>query len=355
MTDLATLLPGVKQGEPLSKYMQSKVGGPAEYMFTAKTTPDLIKAIRTARELKMEVTILGWGSNCLISDRGLEGLVILNRTAGMQIMDPVEGNTAIEVTETAEETMARLDQLDTTNYYDFKDLDYDESNLPSTEVYVESGVSLPLAILKTIKADLTGLQWYAGIPGTIGGAIYNNIHGGTHFFDEVVVSAEVLDYETLEVKTLTKEELGFDYDYSDLQKTKDYILSARLNLYHGDSEKALYVMQEWRKRKKLQPWISPGCVWKNLTEEQKIVLKLESGSMGYVIDKVLGLKGERSGDAIIAATHAAFIENTGKAKASDYLFLMKKIYYAAKEKLGVEIKPEIFLLGFDKSEITEFI
>ncbi len=350
------IFPTAKPNEPLSKHTTIKVGGPADIYFEAKSKDEFVSAIKFAHKNNIPITILGWGSNVIISDKGIRGLVVVNRSSEISILDKEEAKfDPIETTEVTEETLARLDQLQPEIYGKFDDLDYDETNLPTSTIYMDAGVSLPLAILKTIKADLTGMQWFAGIPGTIGGAIYNNIHGGTHFFFEIVESVEVLDKKTFETRTMNLKDLEGGYDKSIFHETNDYILSANLKLYNGDSEKALKVMQEWRRRKKIQPQISAGCTWQNLSEEQKAKLNLPSSSIGYLIEHVLKLKGEKKGNATISDKHAAFIENLGGATAEDILFLMKKIYHKAEDELGIELKPEIFLLGFEKEEIKEFL
>lgn len=344
----------IQQNTLLSKYTQLKIGGPAEYFFIAKSKNELIEAIEWGRSKEIEVTIIGWGSNILVSDKGIKGLTIINKSSEIKILDDINPSSSVRIVEGEESDIARLDQIESSKYGDFSDLDYDESNLPSTKVYMDSGVSLPLAIYKTIKAGLTGLQWFAGIPGTIGGSVYNNIHGGTHFLFEFISEVEVLDKQTLETKILKVADLEGGYDKSIFHQTNDYIISATFNLFHGDSEKAMNVMQEWRMRKKIQPQISAGCMWKNISKEQMEKLNLPTSSVGYIVDKILNLKGEKQGGAIISDAHAAFIENTNNAKASDVLYLMKKIHNEAKEKLSLNLSPEIFLLGFDNEEIKEF-
>ena len=346
---------GIKKDQSLARYTTLKVGGKADLLYIAKDKKKLEEIIRLATQSEIPITILGWGSNVLISDRGIRGLVIINRINKIKILDDEEGGKDIELIEKEEETLARLDQIQSEIYGNFTDLDYNESHLPTSLVYVESGASLPLTIYKTIKADLTGLQWFAGIPGTIGGAIYNNIHGGTHFFEEIIDSVEILDRKSLKTKILTKDKLQAGYDQTIFHKTKDFILSAKLRLYHGDSEKAMYVFKEWKKRKSFQPQNSPGCVWQNLSQKEKEQLNLPTSSVGYIIDKILNLKGTSRNGALISPKHAAFIENTGSAKASDILYLMKLIYNQAKKRLGISLKPEIFLLGFKKEEIKEFL
>jgi len=349
-------LPEIKQNEPLAKHTTIKIGGPAEFYYEAKKKEDFVKAIQLAHQNNITVTILGWGSNVLVSDKGIKGLVVVNKANNLIIFDEDEGKQPIEIIEKEEKSMARLDQIDKAKYGDFSRLDYDESNLPISKVYMDAGVSLQLAIFKTIEADLTGLQWFAGIPGTIGGAVYNNIHGGTHFISEVIENVEILDKKTLKKKILKKKDLETNYDYSTFQKTNDYILGVTFNLYHGDSERAMFVYKEWRRQKSLiQPSNSAGCIWKNLSEKEKRKLNLQTSSMGYVIEHILKLKGMKSGDARISDKHAAFIVNDGKARAVDVLALMKKIYYTTKQKLRIKPKPEIFLLGFDNDEIKEFL
>jgi UDP-N-acetylmuramate dehydrogenase len=155
----------------------------------------------------------------------------------------------------------------------------------------------------------------------------------------------VLDPITLKKKVLAGGECNFKYDYSRFHKTKEIILSAELNLYKGDSKRAKDVFVEWTRRKKVQPQISAGCVFQNISRSDMLRLKLESSSWGYIIDKILDLKGRQIGGAKISAKHAAFIENAGNASAQDVLDLMDLIRKTAKDKLGIEPVPEIFVIG----------
>ena len=341
----------IKQNILLSSYTTLNIGGSAEYLYIAKTKEALINAIKLAHSKNIPITILGWGSNVLISDKGIKGLVIINKSNKIVIYDDEEGIKPIEVIEHEEEILARLDQLQPEIYSDFPSLDYDETNLPTSIVTMDSGVNLPLAIIKTIKADLTGMQWFAGIPGTIGGAVFNNIHGGTHFFSEILEEVEVLDKKSLTLKVISKKQLEVDYDKSIFQKSGDYILSVKLKLYHGDSEKAFETMNQWRKDKSYQPQNSPGSIWQNLTETEKKKLKLKAGGMGYIIDKILKLKGFEVKDAQISNKHAGFIVNNGKAKAEDVLKIIRKVNLTMDKRFGFHPKLEIFLLGFSKTEI----
>lgn len=331
-----------KLNEILAPYTTYKIGGPADIFVTAKTRNELVELIRLASTNSTPYTVIGWGSNILIKDKGIRGLVIKNEINNVEILQnegeakKLENNNQVE---------PRLDEVDTTNFYTFEDLDYEETDKPTIQVRVESGAYLPSTIMNLIRNGITGLQWFGGIPGTFGGAVYNNIHGGSHFLSEFIDSVEALDPESLEVINYSREECHFGYDYSRFHDSSEIILSVVLNLHKGDADKAKNVYIEWTRRKKVQPQKSAGCVWQNITEEQRTELGIESSSWGYIIDKVLQLKGKRIGNAVISPKHAAFIENLGGAKAQDVIDLMELIKSEAKSKLKIEPKPEIFIIG----------
>ncbi|MFC1780410.1 UDP-N-acetylmuramate dehydrogenase [Patescibacteria group bacterium] len=338
-----------KLNEPLANHTTLKIGGPADILYEAHDTKNLVNAVKLAKLQDIPVTVLGRGSNVLVSDKGIKGLVIKNFSKNIKISGekPVSENN-VEVTSRWES-----DSKEGSFKYEFKDLDYDESHEPRIEVEMDSGVDLPFIIKYTLNKGITGLQWYAGIPGTIGGAVFNNIHGGTHFISEVLKSVKILD-KNLEIVDLSSKELGVDYDKSRFHNSDEIILQATLNLYKGDTEKARFTATEWAKRKKLQPRNSPGCCFANITQEQKEKLKHPTTSIGYIVEHILGMSDYRVGDAKVSEKHHNFIVNEGSATAKDYLAVMKEIYNRTKEKLGIEIVPEIILLGFKPEEIKEF-
>lgn len=339
-----------KQNEPLSKHTNLKIGGPADIYYESPDTNDFVRVIKLAKHYEIPVTVIGLGSNILVSDDGIRGLVIRNLSKTIKISgkQPVHEDR-VEVTPRWESDSSS----GTFRGIEFKDLDYDESDKPRVEVIMDSGVDLPFAIKYLIEQGLTGLQWYAGIPGTIGGAIFNNIHGGTHFISEVLSGVKILDKDT-EIKDLSIEELGVDYDKSRFHNSGEIILQGVFSLYKGDTERAKHTVAEWSKRKKIQPRNSPGCAFANITQEQKERLGHPTTSAGYIIEHVLKMTGYRVGDAAISPKHHNFIVNEGNAKASDYLSIMKEITKQTKETLGIRLVPEIILLGFKKSEIEEF-
>jgi UDP-N-acetylmuramate dehydrogenase len=180
-----------KRNEPLVPYTTLGIGGPADLFFEAGSASEIVQAVTAARELGVPVTMLGGGSNVLVSDAGIRGLVIHNRAKKFRVLsDTLEG-----VTETGKNDVRHRWQPDTnkgTFKYDFKDLDYDESGYARVDVAMESGTDLLFAANQLMNRGITGLQWYAGIPGTVGGAVFNNIHGGSHFIHEVLRSVKIL-------------------------------------------------------------------------------------------------------------------------------------------------------------------
>lgn len=339
------------QDTPLAKYTTLKIGGNADLFTNVTSNDNLIYAVQKAQEYQIPYTILGWGSNILISDKGIRGLVIKNSSKEIVIED--SSHTITSETIKVEEPEARLQTVDSENYYSFEDLDYDESKFPLVRVKVDSGVYLPYLINILIEKGITGLQWFAGIPGTVGGAVFNNIHGGSHFFSEYVESVSVLTQEG-EIKEQFKEQLDFGYDYSVFHTNKDTIISVNLLLRLGEKNRARATSIAWATRKRLQPSNSAGCSFQNLDKESQLSLNLESNSWGYIIDKILKLKGYQVGKAKISEKHAAFIETQPGATAADVLAIFEKIHTESKKALGITPKAEIFFLGFSNSEVEKY-
>jgi UDP-N-acetylmuramate dehydrogenase len=270
-------------------------------------------------------------------------MVIINKINHIKIGDDIDLDENSKV-----KPLARLNQIETEKYYSFDKHDYDESDKPKINLNIGSGSYLPLLINQTIDNGATGLQWFAGIPGTLGGAVYNNIHGGSHYISEFVESVTCMN-NLGEIKNLNKEQCGFDYDYSIFHKTNDIILEIELSLFKGDQAKAREVAIHWAQDKKnTQPYNSAGCCFQNLNPELTHKLNLPTGSWGYIIEHVLNLKGKRIGGAMISNKHAAFIENVERASAKDVLALINLIYSESIKKLNTKPILEIFLLGFSK-------
>lgn len=344
--------------EILAPYTTWKIGGEADVFINLRDPKVLPEILKLAKECNVPITFLGGGSNVLISDSGIRGLVIRNAYSGITIADQLEKIDAKALSEAeinTPEPEARLLQANPQEYYDFAKLNYDESDAEKVKVVLNSGTFLSYAINYLISQGITGLQWYAGIPGTIGGAIYNTIHGGSHFISEYLEAVEIID-EQGNFKTLTKAEIGIAYDHSKLQEMSCFICRGFFNFPKGDALRAQKTAIAWAMAKKAkQPYNSAGCCFKNITEEERQELNLISNSWGYIIDQELKLKGYSVGGAAISDQHAAFIVNNGNATASDVISILNRIYDSSKEKLqGLTPKAEIFFLGFQESEISKF-
>ena len=332
------------ENETLAPYTTLRIGGRSDYFFVAKTETELVAAVKEARRRKLPVTILGWGSNVLIGDKGIRGLVIKNETSemkihsgGVKLFHPPGVNVNVKA-------RWQSDKKKGTFKYEFTDLDYDENGARGVKVTLSSGLALPNAINELLDKGITGLQWFARIPGTIGGAVHNNIHGGTHFFSEFVDRVKVLTREG-EIKSLPAKALGLVYDKSRFHDSGEIILSVRLNLFRGDRGRARAAAFEWAKRKSIQPSRSLGCTFKNISNEDKERLALATTSVGYIIEHILKMGGYKVGGAKVSTAHHNFIVNAGGAKAKDYAGWVELIKQRTKEKLGINLVPEIIYLG----------
>lgn len=327
---------------PLKDFTTWKIGGPADFLVRIDNEEDLINIFQYCIKKGIHPTVLGKGSNVLISDNGIRGLVIINDYKNIEIgekflIDNINKEELID---------ARVDE---------NEFNYLENPTEKIKVILSSGTLLSYSINYLIEKGITGLQWFAGIPGTIGGALFNNIHGSIHYFSEFIDSAKVID-EKGNIITLTKEQMDFGYDQSIFQKNKYIILEITLILNIGDKERALKTAISWSKKKlDQQVYNSAGCCFKNITDTEKQKFDIPSNSWGYIIDNILKLKGTQIGGAQISTKHAAFIENVSGASASDVLKLLDLIYEKAESTLHIKPKTEIFFLGFNSETIQKYI
>ena len=315
----------------LTPYTTMGVGGTASFLVETNNSEELEQVLTLADENKTPWLLLGKGSNVVISDKGFNGLVIINKTDSWKIITEEKCRYSSN-----QKITSRLDNPVSDNKEDQKSLEI-------VIVRVDSGSSVTSLTQKLYKEGISGLEWFAGIPATVGGAIYMNMHGGNYYFGDLLYRAKIISNK--ESKIVDNAYFKFDYDYSILQNTKEIILWADICLSMGDVVSAKETSMEWSKKKSIQPQRSAGCVFKNLSKEEKEKLNLPSQSIGYLIDKVLGLKEYKIGGAKISAKHAAFIENTGNATAKDIFLLVKMIKKTAKEKLNLDLHLEIEFIG----------
>lgn len=240
----------------------------------------------------MQVTVIGNGSNVLVVDKGIRGIVV---------------------------------------HLNFNDIIKEDDET----LNVGSGVLLPKLARVALENELTGIEFASGIPGSFGGAIYMNsgAYGGQ--IGDKIISTTYID-ENLEIKTITKEEQEFSYRKSIFQKNNWIILNAKIKLEKGNKEEIKRKMEEYSKsRKEKQPL--------NMPNAGSIFKRGEGFITAELIDKC-GLKGYRIGDAEVSTLHAGFIVNKGNATAKDILKLIKYIQEKVKEKFNVDIEPEIRIL-----------
>ena len=291
------------------------------------------------------ITILGNGSNVLISDSGIRGIVIKNTSSNIKILPisptPQRTNTS------AHHLSTRHAEYHPKQYLSLKNKDYDESSYPRVLVQLDAGTPLPCAIDYLIKKGITGLQWFAYIPSQIGGAIWYNIHGGNHHISEYIYKITLYNQRTQKLETIPAPKIKWNYDTSPFQsKPHLVILSVTLKLYKGNTTKAKNIIKEWITQKsKVQPTNSAGSAFKNLPEKITTPIWGQHKPTGWIIDQQLKLKGKQIGGAKISKKHANFIVNTGNATAKDYLKLAKRVQQQFKKHWNINLPLEIKLLG----------
>ena len=293
----------LSRGEPLSPYTTFRIGGPADLFYSTRTADDLATAVLAAREFGVPWFVLGLGANILVGDRGFRGIVIRNHA----------------------------------NHFRFS---------ATGELWVESGAVVGELIPEAVERGWSGLEHYVGIPSTVGGAVWQNLHflepeperKRTMFIADVFKSCDLLT-EEVDRRTVGADYMQFGYDTSILHHRRDVALAVTFQLERGDTAAMHRIMQEnlsWRGAR--HPWLqfhpSAGSIFK----------KIEGMGAGRLIDQC-GLKGFRYGDAQISHIHANIMVNLGKATARDVRELIGIAQDAVEKKFGVRLEPEIGFIG----------
>jgi UDP-N-acetylmuramate dehydrogenase len=315
---------------PLAKYTTLGVGGPADLLVVAGTTQQLLTVITIVRPAGCPFKVIGKGSNLVFSDNGYRGIIIVNQAQEWQILPAPASPRNLRQTDNRYGTTAGIPQEDTTIVPE------------GVLVQVASGNRITPLIKELFKAGITGLEWFTGIPATVGGAVYMNIHGADHFFGDCIETVKLISGDS--VKEVGSDYFKFAYDWSILHETQEIVLEVVLRLKRGDVARAKRLSHDWARYKANQPQRSAGCIFQNLTLEEKEKVGIPTPSVGYLIDKVLGLKGSRKGNAVVSSKHAAFIENLGGASAEDVLYLINLIQQRARQQLGLELKSEVEII-----------
>ncbi len=315
----ANLGEAVTAGEPLSRHTNFKIGGPAQYFFTARTVEELTRAVQVADELKLPVTLLGGGSNVLVADAGVNGLVIA----------------------------VKCNQL----------------SISGRQVTAEAGVALGFLVQQTLAAGLTGLEPLVAVPGTVGGAVYGNAglpQVARGFIGDWV--GEVVVCRGDKLLHLPKADCAFSYRESLFKHNRDCILSATFELAAGDKHQSQELIKKYVGARKGQPYHMPssGCVFTNVpitnpdevrqkfAGEPKLPEFLERGQLpsSWLIDTQLRLKGKTIGQVQVSTDHANYLINLGGATAEQVVMLISFIKQQARDKLGLQLQEEVRYLGF---------
>lgn len=282
----------IKVNESMKKHTSFKVGGNAKYFITATQVEDIKSVLKLAKEENIKLFILGNGSNVLFKEEEYNGIVLQIKLDDMQI--------------------------------------------ENDRLIIEAGVKNAIIARKLLEKELSGFEFAAGIPGTIGGAIRMNAGAYCGEMKDIVTSVTYLDYETLRIKEITNEECNFSYRHSTFCENKNVIISTTLKLQKNNKAEIETKMDEYmQSRKEKQPleYPSAGSTFKR--GKDFITAKL--------IDEC-GLKGYQIGGAQISEKHAGFIINKDNATATDIIRLIEYVKKTVYEKTGNIIELEIEII-----------
>ena len=296
--------------EPLRHHTTFRIGGPADFYFAAQSADEMVTALRAGHETGLPGFLLGGGSNLLVSDEGFRGLVIRNAAETLQF----EG----------------------------------------TAVHAECGADFTDTILRCRDHGLAGLEFAAGIPGSVGGALYGNAGCYGEDIGSFTVECTLASMDGARVETLPAAWFEFGYRDSRLKREPHVLLSCLLNLRRGDpveSQRIIDEKLEVRRVKHPQWRIEPtaGSYFKNLPPDWQMPgAKLSPGTRRVAAGQLLDecdCRGLRIGDAMVFAKHANIIVNAGHATAREVLELAAEMKRRVREKFSVELEEEVMFLG----------
>lgn len=285
----------VQENVPLAPYTSARIGGPADVLVTVNSAEELADALRLIWEREMPHTILGGGSNVLVSDKGLRGVAVLNRA---------------------------------------KALRFETGDQPA--VWCEAGVVIANLAKRCASKGLAGLEWSATVPGTVGGAVYGNAGAFGGDMTQSLAWAELLTMNGREKYSL--EQMGYGYRTSILKRREvdGIVLSALLKLKNSTKEEVSVKIEQFSERRKAAqpPGASMGSMFKN-----------PAGDHAGRLIEAAGLKGTRIGNAEISTLHGNFFINRGETKAEDVRALIRLAQRRVKEEFNVDLELEVELVG----------
>jgi UDP-N-acetylmuramate dehydrogenase len=299
---------GVQVNRPLAPLTTFHVGGPADYVVEARDPQQIVQTLDAAREAKVAVTVLGGGSNVLIGDRGIRGIVLVprDRSIGRE----------------------------------------DAAGRPG--VRAGAGLTINGLVRWTIGQGLAGIEAWAGTPGTVGGAIHGNAHFKGKLIGDLVREVRLVSRDGLGgIRDVPAAEMAFAYDVSRLQTSGEVLLSAVFNVTPGEPEALRATARaSLAFRKRTQPLDVPsaGCIFQNPDPARETVPDDIPPSAGALIDRA-GLKGSAAGDARVSAAHGNFIVHEGAATAAEIRELIERCKDSVSARFGVQLREEIVYLG----------
>ena len=306
VAELAAILGAgrVRSDVPLAPLTTLKVGGPADILAETQTADEIVGVLKIAHRHGVPVTLLGGGSNVLIGDAGIRGIVLRPR-----------GGTISPVGE-------RL-------------------------VRADAAVTINGLVRWTINRGYAGLEAWAGTPGTVGGAVYGNAHWRQQNLGDTIESVRLARQDGT-ILQVPSDRMEFGYDDSRLKRSGEVVLWVAFRMTPGADPAALrsVARESLAFRKRTQPLESPsaGCIFMNPDPTRDRVPDGIPASAGALIDRA-GLKGAASGDAQVSPTHANFIVNNGAARAAEIKELVERCRTEVADRFGVVLRDEIITLG----------
>lgn len=280
--------------EPMSKHTTWRIGGPADIFVSPSSVEELRGAVLAAKQLAVPWTVIGRGSNLLVMDGGIRGMVI-------QMHD-----------------------------------NFAETSIDNTTLIAQAGRSFVSAANISIRNNLGGMEFATGIPGSVGGAVMMNAgaHGGE--VQDVLLWADVLD-DNGDIERLTNQDLQFTYRYSILKDHPRIVVQAAFQLYPADGQELRVKVKEWsRRRSTTQPLSMPSC---------GSVFRNPVGNHAGALIEAAGLKGLRKGNAQVSELHGNFIVNLGGATAEDVLWILHHVQDTIKERYSIQMETEVRMMG----------
>lgn len=285
----------IKENEPMCNHTSFQIGGAADLMLLPQTKEALVACCRAVHDAGFPLYIVGAGSNILVGDGGIRGVVV--RLA------------------------APLNQI----------------SQSGSVLAAEAGVSLARLAAYALSAELTGLEFASGIPGTLGGAVFMNAGAYGGEMKDVVTETDYLDLSDGSIRTITGAAHEFGYRHSVFAEKEAVILESRLSLQRGDAETIRAAMQDFNaRRREKQPLTYPSA---------GSTFKRPEGYFAAKLIEDAGLKGVTVGGAQISPKHAGFVVNTGHATAVDVQKLIAHVQNKVMHTFGVALEPEVRFLG----------